>query len=175
MKRLGTFATTAVSLLILGLALPAGEAVGQEKVKVSKKQLVGTWAYTSVQLERADGSKVEPWGPNPNGTLIFTANGRYALQLARTDLRKFASKDRMKGTPEENQAVVHGSIAYFGTYTVNEADGSYTLKVEGSSYPNDYGNNLNRTVTFLSANELKTTNPTPTTGAKAYAVFKRVK
>lgn len=175
MKSPSTFTTTILALLFLGLGLPAGEALGQGKVKLTKKQLVGTWAYVSVQLERSDGSKSEPWGPNPNGILIFTANGRYALQLARLDLPKIASKDRMKGTPVENQAVVQGSLAHFGTYTVNEAEGSYTLKVEGSSFPNDNGTNQKRIVTSFSTDEFKTTNPTPTTGAKAYAVYKRVK
>jgi hypothetical protein len=42
----------------------------------------------------------------------------------------------MQTTPAEDKATVQGAIAYFGTYTVNEADRSYTNHVDGSSYPN---------------------------------------
>src|SRR5262249_52921942 len=46
---------------------------------------------------------------------------RYATESAtlavRSDLPKFASNNRDMGTPEENKAVVQGSITYFGTYS----------------------------------------------------------
>jgi hypothetical protein len=45
---------------------------------------------------------------------------------------KFASNNRATGTPEENKAVVQGLIAFFGTYSVNEADRTFTMHVEGS-------------------------------------------
>jgi hypothetical protein len=38
------------------------------------------------------------------------------------------------GTPGENKAVVQGSIAYFGTYSVNEADKVITAQIEGSTF-----------------------------------------
>jgi hypothetical protein len=174
MKRLSTLTTTTVLLLFLGLGLPAGEALGQAKVKISKEQLVGAWANVSVQVERSDGSKVETFGPNPKGVIIFTADDRYALVLTRPDLPKIASKDRLKGTPEEYQAVVQGSLAHFGTYSVNEAEGTYTLHVESSTYPNDTGTDQIRIVTSLSRDELKVTNPSPTTPTKAYVVYKRL-
>jgi len=123
---------------------------------------------------RSDGNKVETFGPNPKGIIIFTANGRYALVLTRPDLPKIASKDRLKATPEEYQAVVQGSLAHFGTYSVNKAEGTYTLHVESSTYPNDTGTDQIRIVTSLSRDELKVTNPSPTTPTKAYVVYKRL-
>ncbi len=174
MKRLSTLTTTTVLLLFLGLGLHAGEALGQAKVKISKEQLVGAWANVSVQVERSDGNKVETFGPNPKGVLIFTADGRYALVLTRPDLPKIASKDRLKGTPEEYQAVVQGSLAHFGTYSVNEAEGTYIFHVESSTYANDTGTDQIRIVTSLSRDELKVTNPSPTTPTKAYVVYKRL-
>ena len=155
------------------IAVTCGQAIGQ--TKVTKDQLVGTWAYVSVTVERADGTKVEPWGPNPKGMITFMADGRYFLHLLRADLPKIAAKDRLKGTPEENEAVAKGVLTHFGTYSVNEADGTYTLHVEASSYANDNGTDQKRIVTSLSADELKWTNPTPTTAGKAYAVVKRAK
>ena len=107
--------------------------------------------------------------------LTFTADGRYSLQLMRPDLPKIASKDRLKGTPAENEAVAKGVISHFGTYSVNEADGTYTLHVEMSTFANDNGTDQKRIVTSLTADELKWTNPTPTTSGIAYVVVKRVK
>ena len=55
---------------------------------------------------------------------MLDAAGHVVFINMRFDLPKFASKDRTKGTPEEDKAVVAGSFAYFGTYTVNESGGT---------------------------------------------------
>ena len=104
MKRSITVMTTSLALLILGLAFSVGTAVAQ-----SAKDLVGTWTPVSA----------EAFGPNPKGNLTFDANGRFSLQLLRADLKKIAANKRDMGTPEENNAIVHGSISYYGTYTMN--------------------------------------------------------
>jgi hypothetical protein len=57
--------------------------------------------------------------------------------------------------------------------TLNEADGSFALKVEGSSFPNEIGSEQKRVVEALSSNELKFGIPT-TTGIKPYVVLRRV-
>ena len=68
-----------------------------------------------------------------------------------------------------------GVFSHFGTYTVSEAEGTYTLHVEASSFAADNGTKHVRTITSFSADEFTTTNPTPRTGAIVYTVFKRVK
>jgi hypothetical protein len=62
-----------------------------------------------------------PVWPQPNGLLIFLPNGHISLINTRPGRPKFAAHNRMAGTPEENQAAVHGVVAYFGTYTVDGA------------------------------------------------------
>ena len=42
----------------------------------------------------------------------------------------------MKATSEANQAVVQGSVAYVGKYTVDEKEQTVTQFVEGSTFPN---------------------------------------
>jgi Lipocalin-like domain len=93
---------------------------------------VGTWTPVSV----------EAFGPNPKGILIFDANGRFYPQILRSELPKIASNKRDTGTPEENKAVVSGSIAYYGTYTMNGTD--LMLHVEGCSFPNWTGTDQKR-------------------------------
>ncbi len=100
-----------------------------------KDQLVGTWTVTSQEQARNDGSKVERFGANPKGITIFEANGRFATILARADLPKLASSDPMKPSPAEAMALAVGSVAYFGTYTVDEP----RLKIEASTLPNQLG------------------------------------
>jgi hypothetical protein len=46
---------------------------------------------------RADGSKVDIYGPNPKGILIFDGNGRYSLTIMRSDLPKFAASPMTRG------------------------------------------------------------------------------
>jgi hypothetical protein len=163
--------TVLSSLLLFGLL--SGNVFGQERTKITKDQLDGTWAITAINVERPDGSRVEPWGSKPNGTVMFAPNGRYSLILTRAEVPKFAANDRLKGTPEENQAAVHGVHALFGSYTVSEADGSFTLKVEGSSFPNEIGSEQKRLVESLAGDELKFSIPT-TSGVKPYVTLRRV-
>jgi Lipocalin-like domain len=61
---------------------------------------------------------------------MFDPNGHFSEIITRSDLPKFASNNREAGTPEENKAAVQGSIAFFGTYTVDESAKTLTQHVE---------------------------------------------
>ena len=172
MYRRNILALSAVTAL--GLASLPGGAVGQQKSL--KDQLVGTWTQVSTKYKFPDGTMVDTFGSNPRGILIFDASGRVAFIAMRGSLPKFAANDRTKGSPEENKAVVGGSFAYFGTYTVNEADHSFTVHVDGSTFPNFDGADQKRTFT-LAGEELRYTNPVSTIGQGVIveAVWKRAK
>ena len=171
MNRLGTLSLTAMALLFLGITLPPGDAVGQEKTL--KDQLVGTWTYVSVDTVRPDGSRTPMFGPNPQGLAIFDSNGRYILMTARSGQSKFASNNRAEGTPEEYKAVVQGSIAHFGRYTVNEADKTITFHIETSTFPNWNGAEQKRPFT-LTGDELKWTTAA-SSGGSAEVILRRAK
>jgi ketosteroid isomerase-like protein len=135
--------------------------------------LVGTWKLVSITIEQ-DGKKTDFYGPNPQGQVIYEASGRVSNIITRSGLPKFASDSRQLGTPEENAEVVEGSIAYFGTYTVDAAAKTITLHIETCSYPNLNG--LDRKSTFnISGDELTITNPTSSIGVPDQLVWKRVK
>jgi hypothetical protein len=171
MNRLGTLAMTTMALLFLGVALPSGDAVGQEKTM--KEQLVGTWSYVSVDTVNADGTRVPMFGPNPQGLAVFDSNGRYILMTARAGQPKFASNNRMEGTPEENKAVVQGMNAHFGRYTVNEAEKTITFHIENSTFPNWNGAEQTRPFT-LTGDELKW-KTAGSSGGTAEVVLKRAR
>jgi Lipocalin-like domain len=160
------------SISVLGLALTTSGVIAQQKSL--KDQLVGTWQFVSSTGKLADGSPT--WGSNPTGLLIFTENGRFSVQIMRTDRPKYASNNRMKGTPEEIKATAEGTISYFGTYAVSEADKTVTYKIEGASFPNWNGTDQKRPVVSLMADELKYNNPAPSIGGPATElVWKRIK
>jgi hypothetical protein len=160
-------AVLTVSALIFGVFLPK-EAAAQ----TTAKDLVGTWTLVSITIER-DGKTTDFYGPNPQGQVIFGPNGRFSDIITRSDLPKFASNNREAGTPEENKAVVQGSIAFFGTYSVNETDKTITTHIEGSTFPNWQGVDRKR-LFKLSGDELSWTNPTASTGTgPSLSVWKR--
>jgi Lipocalin-like domain len=159
-----------VALMLLGFAL-------QTLAQSARDQLVGTWMLTSIYIEGPDGSRFDPFGANPTGILIMDGNGRISVQFIGSDLPKFASNDRLEGTPEENKAVQQGILCYFGTYSVSDADHSLNIHIESSSFPNWKGADQKRFLA-LSEDEMKWTNPTASTGGPGFTghtAWKRVK
>jgi hypothetical protein len=161
------------TMMTLGFAFLAGDAVAQQKPL--KEQLVGTWTIVSADNTRPDGTKFQLFGPNPKGILVLDGNGRTAFMLMSSGRPKFASNNRNTGSPEENKATVQGSIAFFGTWSVNEADKTITTRIEASTFPNQEEQDQKRIITSVTADELRYINPATTTGDKAETVWKRVK
>jgi Lipocalin-like domain len=138
------------------------------------KDLVGTRTLVSITLEY-DGKKTDFFGANPQGQLTLDPNGRFSVIITRSDVPKFATNSRDAGTSEENRAAVQGSIAYFGTYSVSEADNVIKYHIDGSTYPNWQDTDQER-LFKLSGDELTLTNSTTSIGAgTAHSVWKAVK
>jgi hypothetical protein len=103
----------------------------------------------SQTIENLDGTpKPNRFGENPKGIAIFGQNGRYAIILLRADLPKIASNNPLTGTPLENQVIVHGSTAYFGTWSVDDATSTMVTHVDAATYPNWDGLDQKRQVSI---------------------------
>jgi hypothetical protein len=164
---LGLSAVTA-----LGLTMLPGIAGAQQKSL--KDEIVGTWTLVSWEQTRADGSKNQRFGTNPKGMNTYDANGNFSLIIMRPDLPKIAASDPEKVTPEEGQAISRGAIAYFGTYTVDEADKVINLKINATTLQNQVGMEQKRVITSINANEMKYRNSTSVvSGAQIELVWKR--
>jgi hypothetical protein len=138
------------------------------------EQMIGSWALVSTRTTRADGSVYTPYGPHETGTLIFERNGRFAIILIDPDTPKFASNNREMPTAEEALAAAKGSFAFFGNYTVNEADRTFAFHVEASSFPNFNGTDQKRVVESITASELTFVNLVPPNGgAKVRLTYRR--
>jgi hypothetical protein len=109
-------------VVLLGAAM-SGPLKAQQGLR---EQIVGTWTVSS-QYVLQDATRVEPFGANPKGMAVYDNNGRFIFVLQRASLPRFASANRMTGTPEENKAVVQGSIAYYGRYSINEQERKIAL------------------------------------------------
>ena len=158
-------AIAAAALLFVAAATPAFARPGN---------LVGYWTLVSSVVEQG-GNRIEPFGPNPRGALIFDANGRYAAMIARPGLPKLASDNRTAATPDEAKAIVAGSIGHFGSYAVNEADKTITFRIETSTHPNWDATEQKRSFT-ISGDELKYTVGTAAVGGgSATLTWKRAK
>jgi len=157
-----------LGLLFLGVVLSAGDAFAQ-----TAKDLAGTWTLVSTVTEQG-GNKTDTFGPNPKGILTVDTNGRYVLAIARADLPKVASNNRTTATPEENKAIVGGSITHFGTLSINAADKTITFKIETATFPNWDGTEQQRPFT-LTGDELQYTVPAMSGGGTGTTVWKRAK
>ncbi|HYC16507.1 MAG TPA: lipocalin-like domain-containing protein [Pseudolabrys sp.] len=138
---------------------------------VAQTDLVGVWSLQSDVTVTSDGRKLWPFGPNPKGIAIFDGTGHFAIVTSRPDLPKFASDNRMQGTAEENEAIVRGSIAFFGTYSVK--DDVIVQHIEGGTWPSWVGTDQNRTITSF-ANDEQTWTTIPSFGGKSELRWRRV-
>ena len=163
MNRRNVLRLSAISTL--GLTLFADNAAAQ-----SAKDLVGSWAPVSV----------DAYGPNPKGSLVFEANGRYSLLLIRPDLMRYLSNIRTQGTPTEYKNTVEGSLSHLGTYSVSGTD--LIFHVEASTFPNWTGTDQKRINLSVNGDELKYTNLAPSGGYRylvpadaPFVVWRRIK
>lgn len=137
-----------------------------------KDQLVGTWIYVSSTGRRDDGSNVQR--PSLQGAVTYTADGRFHFITTRTDAPKYASSDPARPSPDEAMAIASGSIAYTGTYTVDEGTKTIHANIDTSTFPNLVGApNQRRIVTSITANEMRFTNPRTPAGVTLDFVWKR--
>ena len=159
-----------------GLVLfPVTKGWAQPKAAETRQQIVGLWKLVSSVNTAKDGTVTKgiSFGPNPAGRIVFTSSGHYVTVNTNPNLPKFASGNRAQGTAEENKAVVKGSIAGFGTYSVS-ADGKIlTMKQEGGTWALRNGVEEKRSLA-LSGDDLKYTTAA-TVGGTSELLYKRVK
>jgi hypothetical protein len=170
MNRRHTFSLSVITAL--GLAMLASSAVAQQKSL--QQQLVGTWNLVSVDQTDSQGKKHQLFGPNPKGSQVLDASGQYVQIIWRSDVPRFKANSRLKGTAEENAAIVQGTTANFGTWTVDEASKTLTVRYEGSLFPNQAGSESKRIVT-VTGDELRVSNPATGSGMRSDTVWRRAK
>jgi hypothetical protein len=149
-------------------------AISQQKSL--KEQLVGSWTLVSWDQRNPEGTTVQQFGANPKGIAFFDTSGHYIITVMRSDRAKYAIDSFgqiAQATAAENKATAQGTITYFGTYSVSEADRTIAIHVEASSFPNWNGTDQKR-LFEIAEDELKLT-VRPPRGGSVDVLWKRAK
>jgi Lipocalin-like domain len=117
--------------------------------------------------------QVETVWHQSEGYQRFGANGRFFLMVASADNSRIAARDPNETNQEDVGGLIAESIAYYGTYTVNEEVNVISLHLDASTFPNQIGTDQKRAITSLTADELKYSSPAATSGFQVHQVWKR--
>jgi hypothetical protein len=136
--------------------------------------VVGTWTLTAADVVKTDGTRTQDYGPHPRGLAIFTADGHFSIAVFRAERLKFASNDRLRGTPEEYRDAAVTMSTSFGTYTVDPVKSTITLRIVSAAFPNFDDTTQLREFT-LAGDELTWRVPPRPDGSVPISSFKRVR
>jgi hypothetical protein len=164
-----------ISIAAAALLVAATGSAAAEP-KSLKERLLGTWHFVVAEVTAPDGTKSLPFGPSPRGIVIFTPDGNFAQIHIASEVPKIASGNRLAAAPEEYAGIMKGTIAQFGTYTVDEEKKTFTYKITASTFPNWDGILQTRLIEKLTDDEMVNTNPQVGAGrGSATNLYKRVK
>jgi len=100
-------------------------------------KLLGAWRYVGTRINGSNWDR----GANPKGIIYYGPHGEMAVQIA-PDVNRTRAGALM--TPQEAFTAVKDYIAYFGTYTVDEAAATVTHHRHDSLQPGDKGDLVRR-------------------------------
>ena len=111
-----------------------------------RSQLIGTWRLISRVVTTEDGTVVRDpgLGAAPTGYLTYDSSGHVAVQIMKTDRSTVIDCSTSTAAPSNNSQSVNGYDAYFGTYTIDQANHTVTHHLEGALAAADVGKSLVR-------------------------------
>jgi hypothetical protein len=109
---------------LLSFTYVVSPAIAQEKS--FKEMIIGPWLITAVFDEYQNGEKKDNWGGPVKGQITFGRTGRFTQIIVGPAVASMKSDD-----PRKPDAPV---VAYYGSYTVDEAGKRVIGKVETASY-----------------------------------------
>lgn len=122
-----------------------------DQKKISNKlseNLLGTWKLVSREDRTHEGElRVDPaLGADPVAILTYDRGGYFAAQFMKRE-RNPDTEVVVKKAGPNNSRTIGGYDAYFGTFTVNDAEGTVTQRLEGALSPESVGQVLTRAMT----------------------------
>lgn len=118
------------------LAMLAGLATRDLPEPAHEFPLHGTWTLVAADKILPGGTRVRDYGEQPKGRLIVDAQGRYSLQILKSERLRFAADSKAGGSTDEFKSAVMGSSTHYGTVTIDDKAGQLVFSIEGSSFPN---------------------------------------
>lgn len=110
---------------------------------MTRDDLIGTWALQSYALEATDGSRLEPYGPSPLGSIIYADDGGMAAHMMAPD-RMPIDRDTALVDPEAARQLVTTYLSYCGRWRLEGGEVVHT--VTAALLPEWVGTELRRTV-----------------------------
>jgi len=99
-------------------------------------RLIGTWKLQSLQSRTADGETTYPWGEEPVGYIMYSADGFVSVIIMEPERPRFSSGD-LRGAPQEMALAYQSCLAYCGRYEVR--GDSMTHHILACTFPNWVG------------------------------------
>lgn len=123
----------------LALALAAAFLAGPVAAQ-SIAPIVGTWKLVRYVDTPEKGAPVKPFGDDPIGYFIFTADGHASINI----LRHPDDRRRPMLDVDPDACVPDWYCSYFGTYSVDPQGGAWKIKVVGGNIPTFLGTEQRR-------------------------------
>ena len=116
---------------ILACQQPPSAAAGPSSA------LLGTWSLVSWEVTDSEGETSYPFGPSPEGQIIYAESGHMSVHLMHRELRV----EDVTGVDDNDLVgrVARTFIAYYGTYSIDADASSVTHHVQGSLRPSMRG------------------------------------
>lgn len=115
--------------MLAGVATPATAAADEFPLK-------GTWTLVAGDKILPDGARTRDYGEAPKGRLIVDGDGRYSLQILKSERLRFASGSKADGSVDEFKSAVMGSSTHYGTVEIDHENNLLVFSIEGSSFAN---------------------------------------
>lgn len=155
------------------VAMLAGMAARDAQVPARVFPLQGTWTLVAADKVLPDGETTRDYGENPKGRLVVDAEGRYSLQIFKSERLQFANDSKADGSADEFRSAVLGSSTHYGTIAIDERAGMLVFSIEGSSFPNWEGTTQRRQYELDGA-ELRYQVPPRADGSIPVSVWRRL-
>lgn len=118
----------------LALAEQLGFDLASGKEQVSPAGIVGTWRLVTFE-DVEDGKVIRRFGEKPNGLFVYTSDGHVIIHIANPANPNCIAPSKKSGPGKKDdlalpmcgadqmRALLDGTVAYWGTYTIDAAAG----------------------------------------------------
>ena len=156
--------------LLVALALVAVPLAADVATADPESQFAGAWTLVKIERSDADGELLAPPIEDRIGYIIYDPAGYMGVTIMQPGRQPYAGN---RPTPEEALASYSTYTSYFGTFTVNEAEGFLTHHLEGSLNTRGTGSDYKRFYTF-SGNRLTLQPPADENGNKTQLTWEKL-
>ena len=110
---------------------------------------IGGWQLALWTTFHKDGTEDYPFGRDAVGQIMYTADGHMSCHLMQADRPPLDAPSIYQVTNEALGQAMRAYSGYFGTFTIDAAQGVITHHVAGAWYPNWTGMDQPRRFAFI--------------------------